>query len=136
MHKTQIVNRLELLHKAIISIDEWRSEYESHTTLLSRDGLVQRFEYTTELLRKTCKKILRYQLIDVIDNPMEVIKTSARVWIISNPEDFFILVKIRNQFSHNYDADRSNILFEELITLKDYYRTTYQELKDFIDKIS
>lgn len=130
-HFSQIQNWIQLLENAIITIDQWYEQYIISPNLLMRDGFIQRSEYTIELFWKTCKKVLEYQLVEFSPTPLETIKTSAKIGLISDAQTAIQLLKIRNHLSHTYDAIKVNELFDQLIAYRSYYHIALQEIKIF-----
>jgi len=68
---------------------------------LERDGIIQRFEYTIELLWKVSKKVLETNGVTAIA-PKEVIREMANIGWITNPQEFIDYIKMRNDASHSY----------------------------------
>jgi nucleotidyltransferase substrate binding protein (TIGR01987 family) len=78
---------------------------------LERDGAIQRFEYTIELLWKVSKKVLEDNGIAAIA-PKEVIRELANIGWINNPEEMIDFIKMRNETSHSYKEDVAIKVFE------------------------
>ena len=70
---------------------------------LERDGAIQRFEYTIELLWKMGKKVLAENGVNAIA-PKDVIRELANVDWIDNPQEFMDYLKMRNETSHSYNC--------------------------------
>ena len=102
--------RCELEEKEISSFDQ-----------LQQEGLIQRFEYTFELLWKTLKDYLEYEgaKIDVI-SPKNVFKTAAETNLLENMDaDGEVLLEMlnsRNQLTHTYDFERFRVILGEIKT--------------------
>ena len=71
---------------------------------LERDGVIQRFEYTIELLWKVSKKVLEENGVQAIA-PKEVIRELANIGWINNPEQLIDFLKMRNESSHTYKEE-------------------------------
>ena len=71
---------------------------------LERDGVIQRFEYTIELLWKVSKVVLEDNGISAVA-PKDVIREMANIGWINNPSEFIDYLKMRNQTSHTYKED-------------------------------
>lgn len=78
---------------------------------LERDGAIQRFEYSIELLWKTAKKTLEENGVPAV-TPKDVIREMANAGWINNPADFLGYLKLRNETSHTYDEKKAIEVFE------------------------
>ena len=96
-----------LLREAI----EWQQERE--LTDLEKEGTIQRFEYTWELLWKTLKDHLENEGI-VLEKitPKAVIVASVEAKIINQQETWMQALDDRNKMSHVY----SIVVFEQVIS--------------------
>lgn len=102
---------------------------------LDKDGVIQRFEFTFELLWKALKIFLEYQGID-IKTPRDSLKEAFRVEIIDDEEIFLDMLEDRNRTSHIYSKEVSEEIFNRI---KLYYikgiEKVLKELKEKIDII-
>lgn len=73
----------------------------SAPTPLERDGIVQRFEYSYELIWKLSQRILRTNEIKT-DTPKAVFRELGRIGWITNVESWMEFQKSRNETSHEY----------------------------------
>lgn len=107
-----------LLREAI----EWHQARE--LTDLEKEGIIQRFEYTWELLWKTLKDYLENEGI-VLEKitPKAVIVASVEAKIISNQEIWMQALDDRNKMSHVY----STVVFSQVI---DHIKSSYLALFD------
>ena len=96
-----------LLREAI----EWQQERE--LTDLEKEGTIQRFEYTWELLWKTLKDYLENEGI-VLEKitPKAVLMASVKAKIINKQETWMQALDDRNKMSHVY----STVVFEQVIS--------------------
>lgn len=78
---------------------------------MERDGVIQRFEYTIELLWKVAKKVLEENGIVAIA-PKDVIRELANIGWINNPEELIEFLKMRNETSHTYKEDVANMVYK------------------------
>lgn len=78
---------------------------------LERDGVIQRFEYTIELLWKVAKKVLSENGVDAVA-PKDVVRELANIGWISNPEVLIGFIKMRNETSHSYKEEVAQKVFE------------------------
>jgi len=107
---------------------------------LDRDGVIQRFEFTFELLWKALKIYLENQGV-IIKTPRDSFAEAFRVNIISDEKIFLDMLEDRNNTSHIYDEETSKKIFnrikenyqleinEVIIFLEEYLKTTTQEKK-------
>jgi|SRR6056297_2549873 len=97
---------------------------------LSKEGLVQRFEYTFELAWKTLKDYLEAEGV-MTKFPRETIKEAFRGNLINNGEAWMEMLEKRNLLAHTYDERN----FKEALQRINgkYYpeiNALYQRLKD------
>lgn len=71
---------------------------------LDRDGAIQRFEYTFELVWKALKIELTQLGLDAA-SPREVFRLASRNGFIENPKTWFQFLELRNLASHVYRED-------------------------------
>lgn len=76
-------------------------------TVLEKEGLVQRFEYTFELAWKTLKDYLESQNVDV-RFPREVIKSGFQYELIEDGEIWLEMLEMRILMTHTYDEEIFN----------------------------
>ncbi len=70
-------------------------------TDLERDGTIQRFEYSYEIIWKLAQRILKDNEI-LAETPKMVFKELGQLGWINNVEDWLEFQKIRNLTSHEY----------------------------------
>jgi len=80
---------------------------------LQRDGAIQRFEFTFELLWKTLKLFLRAKGIEA-RTPKDCFKEAFRVGWLKEEEVFAQMLEDRNKTSHVYDEAESKDIFERI----------------------
>jgi len=97
------------IDKALIQLESALSQDIKND--LERDGVIQRFEYTVELLWKISKKVLQESGVTAVA-PKEVIKELANIGWINNPEEFLTYLKMRNESSHSYKEEVAKLIFE------------------------
>lgn len=100
MELERLKNQLKLFKKAYKTLE---SSFSSNKLSdLEKDGVVQRFEYNVELLRKTCRVFLLYKWVNVSPTPKDVLKEIYKLWYILDLELFFDFLEVRNTMSHIY----------------------------------
>ena len=78
---------------------------------LERDGVIQRFGYTIELLWKVSKKVLEENGVMAIA-PKDVIREMANIGWIKNPQEFIGYIKMRNETSHSYKEEVAEAVYK------------------------
>jgi nucleotidyltransferase substrate binding protein (TIGR01987 family) len=73
-------------------------------SVLEKEGMVQRFEYTFELAWKTLKDFLEAKNVDV-KYPREVIKKAFEYEIIEDGETWLEMLEQRNFMAHTYSDE-------------------------------
>ncbi|MFH0948804.1 MAG: nucleotidyltransferase substrate binding protein [Elusimicrobiota bacterium] len=105
--KKEINYSIEKLEKAFTKLKEG---CKSASGELEKDGVIQRFEFTFELLWKALKIFLEEQGIEV-KTPRESLKEAFRIELIKNEEIFLDMLKDRNRTSHIYDRETAEEIF-------------------------
>ncbi|MEA1962385.1 MAG: nucleotidyltransferase substrate binding protein [Bacillota bacterium] len=108
--------RYQHFERAYHQLETAMLAYET-LSVLEKEGLIQRFEYTFELAWKTLKDYLEYQEV-VVSFPREVIKAAFHHGLIDDGEIWMDMLEKRNLLAHTYDEER----FQTAISMvKDYY---------------
>jgi nucleotidyltransferase substrate binding protein (TIGR01987 family) len=102
--------RFQNFEKAFLQFDEAVSTIEK-LSVLEKEGLIQRFEYTFELAWKTLKDFLESQEVEA-KFPREVIKKGFQYEIISDGELWMEMLEKRNLIAHTYDEE----IFEKAVS--------------------
>ena len=93
-----------------------------------QDSVIQRFEFTFELLRKTLRQVLLIQWVEK-NSPREVLIESFKQWFIDDLEFFMMLKDMRNLTSHTYEEDIARDVYKFIVK-------NYGKIFDVIVKIS
>lgn len=109
--------RFENFEKAFIQLKDAVSRYESLDDL-SKEGLIQRFEYTFELAWKTLKDYLEANGV-ISRFPREVLKNSFQAELLNNGEIWIDMLEKRNLLAHTYNEENFNNALDTI--LKSYY---------------
>lgn len=80
---------------------------------LYKDGVIQRFEFTFELLWKTIKIYLENQGI-IVRSPRESFKEAFRLNLIEDEKLFLDMLKDRNDTPHIYDKETAESIFNRI----------------------
>ena len=112
---------------------------KAHTTLkagkaqaeneLERDGVIQRFEYTYELVWKTLQKIIAYKGV-VANSPRDVFREAARLGIIDDPIEWFDFLKARNLTTHTYNQITAQEIFDTIPLFIEKVDTIIEMIKE------
>ncbi|MDR1560217.1 MAG: nucleotidyltransferase substrate binding protein [Clostridiales bacterium] len=86
---------------------------------LQQEGLIQRFEYTFELLWKTMKDFLDYEEVPIeIISPKNVIKAAAVSNLLEkiniDGDILLDMLKSRNLLSHTYDSKNFKYVLDRI----------------------
>ena len=97
---------------------------------LDKDGVIQRFEFTFELLWKALKIYLEYQGI-IIKTPRDSFVEAFRIDLISDEKIFLDMLEDRNNTSHIYDKKTSEKIFNRI---KKKYQTEIAKVIELLNK--
>jgi nucleotidyltransferase substrate binding protein (TIGR01987 family) len=95
---------------------------------LDVDGVIQRFEFTFELLWKTLKIFLEDNGI-LCQSPKDCLKAAFKYGLIKDEKVLIRMLEDRNLLSHVYDMKQSRDIFGRI--KRDYF----ESLSDTINKI-
>ncbi len=84
------------------------TDNETEENLLKKDGVIQRFEFTFELLWKTLKIVLESKGI-LCKAPTECLKDAFRLGLINDEAAYLQMLKDRNRTSHLYSKDQADV---------------------------
>ncbi len=104
-------------------------------SLLEKDGVIKRFEFTMELAWKTLQDILNSRGYPNIKGPKPVIKQAFRDGIINNGQDWINMLEDRNKTSHLYDESLALRIFNDIqnlyfVLLTDFKNETNKQSKN------
>ena len=97
---------------------------------LDKDGVIQRFEFTFELLWKALKIYLEYQGI-IVKTPRDSFVEAFRIDLISDEKIFLDMLEDRNNTSHIYDKETSEKIFNRI---KKNYQTEIAKVIELLNK--
>ena len=80
---------------------------------LDRDGAIQRFEFTFELLWKVLQKFAQYQGVETA-SPRDAFRVAADLGVIDDPKVWFDFLKDRNLTTHVYSEKDAASIFAHL----------------------
>lgn len=79
-----------------------------------RDGVIQRFEFCTELALKAVREYLINEGYTEISSPKAVMKQAFAAGLITNENSWIDLLNARNMTSHVYDDEMAEAIFQKI----------------------
>lgn len=95
------LQRFENYKKALSLLEEACTK--PPISLLEKDGIIQRFEYTFELAWKVLQDLFLYRWYEGVTGPRPVIEQAFADGIIDDGELWFDMLRSRNETVHTYD---------------------------------
>ena len=122
---TRFFKTFEKLQKAYFALE--KAVQQPYDEFI-QDSVIQRFEFTFELLWKTLKEALNILGINV-SSPREAIIQSFKQWFIDDLQLFLTFKDLRNLTSHTYEEDLAKDVYDFIV--KNYWK-----IYDVIMKLS
>jgi len=124
---------LEKFWKALLTLKEsvdklYSGEVDEEYIEFIKDSVIQRFEYTVELLWKTLKNFLYEVHWLECYSPKSCLKLANSVWLIDNLELFFEMIYVRNLSSHTYNQTQVEEIISEIDKFLPYLQNVYELL--------
>lgn len=111
---------------AVNRLKEAVSDYEVHGIASIRDGVIQRFEFCTELAWKTAREYLIDQGYIDMNSPKEVLRKAYAGGLIKNEALWIEIINSRNLTSHIYDEATAEKVYD---SIKNKYIAAFDELE-------
>lgn len=108
------LNKYKNYKKALRKLEELRDEKSIESDII-RDALIQRYEFTFELVWKLLKAYLEDQGIQNINSPKSVLKAAFCEALIFDEDIWLEMLKDRNLTSHIYDEKTAINISERII---------------------
>ena len=106
---TEII-KIDDLKSALSMLKKGLSETKDQ---LDRDGVIQRFEFTFELLWKVIQEYARYQGVEAV-SPRDAFRIGGELGIIEDPGMWFDFLKDRNLTTHLYSEEDAAKIFSHI----------------------
>ena len=110
MKKSEVLIKIDNFEKGLNRLKEAVKRAKDD---LDKDGVIQRFEFTVELLWKVLKAVLAYQGIECY-SPRSCIKEAFKANLIEDDEVILDMLEDRNKSSHIYSEVTSEEIFERI----------------------
>ncbi len=123
-------NKIGNFKKAVERLSEGITELEANESSVVRDGVIQRFEFTTELAWKATREYLMEQGFIDINSPKSVMKEAFSVGLISDDKIWIQILNDRNLTSHIYKEEVADEICERVI------KTYFHELKALSERLA
>lgn len=128
---SKLEEKLSKFSEAIKRLEEAVSDYNSYNVSSIRDGVIQRFEFCTELAWKAAREYLIEQGYTDINSPKAVMKQAYADNLINDEQLWIELLNARNQTSHIYDEETASDIFEKI---RNKYINQFNELLSVLTK--
>jgi len=116
-------NKVQNFKKAVARLSEGILELQANDSSVVRDGVIQRFEFTTELAWKATREYLMDQGFVDINSPKSVMKEAFSFGLISDDKIWIQILNDRNLTSHIYKEEIADEICNRII------KTHFQELE-------
>lgn len=106
--------KLENFERALGRLSEAVSEYTETKSLVARDGVIQRFEFTAELAWKSTREYLLTLGVININSPKPVMKEAFNNNLISDETAWLQILDDRNITAHIYDEEEADAVYDRI----------------------
>lgn len=110
---------------AVSRLEESLQDYENSPISSIRDGVIQRFEFCTELAWKSTREYLIDQGYVDLNSPKSVMKQAYSDKLIDDEQVWLALLNARNFTAHIYDEATAEKVFSDI---KDSYLEQFKKL--------
>ena len=109
-------NKLNNFKNALLKLKEGISDYDKAKIETIRDGVIQRYEFTTELAWKSVREYLLSEGVVDINTPKIVMREAYGAGIINDEQGWLQILIDRNLTSHIYDEKEAVEIFSRIRT--------------------
>ncbi len=128
LKKIRFQQRFQNFERAFLQLQKAVSRAEELDDL-SKEGLIQRFEYSFELSWKTLKDYLEYEG-EIVVSPRQTIKMAFKYNLLDNGELWLQMLEKRNVMAHTYNEEYFKNIFESIVNQYfEQIRQLYNQLK-------
>ena len=117
--------------EALTRLSEAVADFDKYGLSSVRDGVIQRFEFCTELAWKTTREMLIEQGFIDLNSPKEVMKKAFEIKLVDDEALWIEILNSRNITSHVYDENTAETIFRKI---KEMYVAGFTELKERLIK--
>ncbi|GAB1467832.1 nucleotidyltransferase substrate binding protein [Candidatus Cloacimonadota bacterium] len=119
--------RFENFQHALAQLDE--AVITEKPSPLERAGIIQIFEFTSELAWNTLKDYLQNQGVTDITGSRDAIRKAFKHGLITDGTNWMKMLESRNLTSHLYNEDVAISILSDVITI---YHPLFKELQTFL----
>jgi nucleotidyltransferase substrate binding protein (TIGR01987 family) len=120
------------LKHAVQRLNEAIDDYHKNKLDSIRDGVIQRFEFCTELTWKTVREYLLDQGYTEINSPKSVMRQAFADGLIDSDQAWIDLLNDRNATSHIYDEATATQIYQHI---EENYYSMFCNLVRKLDKL-
>jgi nucleotidyltransferase substrate binding protein (TIGR01987 family) len=124
------LQRFSNYNKALAQLEKFVQKGELSD--MEEQGLIKAFEYTYELAWNTLKDYLEYQGILNMAGSRDVIREAYKANLISNGEQWMLMLSSRNLTSHSYNEDTADEIAYSVINV---YFNLFKELQSKLEDL-
>jgi len=107
-----------------------REALEVEKTDITRDSVIQRFEFTVELSWKVLQKFLKASGLPDPLTPKNAIRDAARTKLVTDPEAWIQFINDRNLSSHTYREDLAEQVYASAAKLPPHVDELIQSIEN------
>ncbi|MEM1486360.1 HI0074 family nucleotidyltransferase substrate-binding subunit [Oscillospiraceae bacterium PP1C4] len=110
----KLSTKLNNFTSALARLKEACEEYRATNSQVVRDGVIQRFEFTTELAWKATREYLLDQGYTDVNSPKAVMKVAFSEGLVEDDIGWVELLNARNTTSHVYDEQQAEKIYNDI----------------------
>ena len=111
----RIAKKQQQFTQALQRLKEAIEESKGNASTVVRDGVIQRFEFTTELAWKTCREKLLENGYVNIDSPKATMRQAYAAGIIDDEQTWISILQARNLSSHMYSEEEAGKIYDNIV---------------------
>ncbi len=127
---SKFTEKFDKLINAVSRLEEAINDYEKEKLTSIRDGVIQRFEFCTELSWKAVREYLIEEGYADINSPKSVMKTAFADGLLSDEQGWLDILNSRNITSHVYDEKTAAEVYNNIKTVYiNLFKSLIEKLK-------